>query len=355
MSEHGNSLIKTPRQLITVVALGVHRAGDPDHSACDVCSSQHNRGRRGLRCDERKIHRRAHASVGDRGLRGLQCCEVAADRTKRCTRLRAAPAMRPALRARRVPATSLPGRRASNKDSTCWSSTPSKDSKRCLPKGGNSNLDPIEVARAVAFIGNQSGGKFKEPAAPASNCGARRCRSRLRRALLPVCRSPQSLSPPQLPRRPQVSAKVDGAAGLCIGLQRLSRGGCRRRAEARRQGCMGTAHGLGIDALTASVIKGKGAMPPRGAVANASDAELRGAVELYGGGVEVALHKPATAPADPLQYSIALRAFFAAAQRASIQQRVQLRALVRLDQQLRTRHASQPLQRHRHWIEQTHV
>jgi cytochrome c5 len=34
----------------------------------------------------------------------------------------------------------------------------------------------------------------------------------------------------------------------------------------------------GLDALTASVIKGKGAMPPKGASA-ASDADLRAAVE----------------------------------------------------------------------------
>ncbi len=41
--------------------------------------------------------------------------------------------------------------------------------KAMPPKGGNSNLDSIEVARAVAFMGNQSGGKFKEPAAPAGS------------------------------------------------------------------------------------------------------------------------------------------------------------------------------------------
>lgn len=35
----------------------------------------------------------------------------------------------------------------------------------------------------------------------------------------------------------------------------------------------------GIEALTASVIKGKGAMPPRGTARGASDAELRAAVE----------------------------------------------------------------------------
>jgi cytochrome c5 len=36
--------------------------------------------------------------------------------------------------------------------------------------------------------------------------------------------------------------------------------------------------GSGVDALTASVLKGKGAMPPRGGSA-ASDAEIKAAVE----------------------------------------------------------------------------
>ena len=35
------------------------------------------------------------------------------------------------------------------------------------PRGGNPDLSDTEVARAVAFMGNQSGGKFTEPAAPA--------------------------------------------------------------------------------------------------------------------------------------------------------------------------------------------
>jgi len=34
------------------------------------------------------------------------------------------------------------------------------------PKGGNPNLDPVEVARATAYLGNLSGGKFVEPDAP---------------------------------------------------------------------------------------------------------------------------------------------------------------------------------------------
>ena len=36
---------------------------------------------------------------------------------------------------------------------------------------------------------------------------------------------------------------------------------------------------LGVDALTASVIKGKGAMPPKGGAMSASDAEIKAAVQ----------------------------------------------------------------------------
>ena len=39
---------------------------------------------------------------------------------------------------------------------------------RAMPaKGGNPDLDDVEVARAVAYLANQAGAKFKEPEAPA--------------------------------------------------------------------------------------------------------------------------------------------------------------------------------------------
>jgi cytochrome c5 len=44
---------------------------------------------------------------------------------------------------------------------------------RAMPaKGGNADLDNVEVARAVAYMGNKAGASFKEPAAPAAPAGA---------------------------------------------------------------------------------------------------------------------------------------------------------------------------------------
>jgi cytochrome c5 len=44
--------------------------------------------------------------------------------------------------------------------------------KAMPPKGGNADLDQIEVARAVAFMANKAGAKFKEPEAPAAGAAA---------------------------------------------------------------------------------------------------------------------------------------------------------------------------------------
>ena len=92
--------------------------------------------------------------------------------------------------------------------------------KAMPPKGGNSNLDSIEVARAVAFIGNQSGGKFKEPAAPAVSaattaatvgraaghqrcCRREGCTQSPRRSMAPksMRRGATCVTPPALPAR----------------------------------------------------------------------------------------------------------------------------------------------------------
>jgi len=144
-------------------------------------------------------------------------------------------------------------------------------------KGGNPNLDPIEVARAVAFIGNQSGAKFKEPTAPAGSAAAPNAMAAAPPSVAAAV--PIAAIPPAVAKAPASAAKVDGAAVYASGCNVCHAAGVAGAPKFGDKAAWAPRLAHGIDVLTASVIKGKGAMPPRGAVANASDAQLRGAVE----------------------------------------------------------------------------
>jgi cytochrome c5 len=114
-------------------------------------------------------------------------------------------------------------------------------------KGGNPDLDAIEVARAVAFMANQSGAKFKEPEAPAAAPASA------------TARSGQQI--------------VQASCGNCHtnGLNGAPKIGDRAAWTQRAA--------RGVDAATAAAIKGHGGMPARGGMADLTDAELKSAVQ----------------------------------------------------------------------------
>jgi cytochrome c5 len=149
-------------------------------------------------------------------------------------------------------------------------------------KGGNPNLDPIEVARAVVFMGNKSGGKFKEPTAPIASASAAATAAPVAASPAPGVPAPSAAMPAATATAAKgavATAKVDGAKVFTSGCNACHTAGVAGAPKLGDKAAWAPRIGQGIDALTAAVIKGKGAMPPRGAVANASDAELRGAVE----------------------------------------------------------------------------
>jgi cytochrome c5 len=117
------------------------------------------------------------------------------------------------------------------------------------PKGGNPSLTDDEVARAVAFMANQSGAKFKEPAVK---------------------------QPAQKPQAAAADGKkvFDTVCTVChtAGVAGAPKPGDKAAWAPRLK--------QGTDALVQSVIKGKGAMPPRAGNASLSDADIRAAVEF---------------------------------------------------------------------------
>ena len=151
--------------------------------------------------------------------------------------------------------------------------------KAMPPKGGNSNLDSIEVARAVAFMGNQSGAKFKEPAAPVSIPAPAAATPTVAPAAAATVAAAAPASTATAAKGAAVTAKVDGAKVYASGCNVCHAAGVAGAPKFGDKAAWAPRIGQGIDALTASAIKGKGAMPPRGAVPNISDAEVRAAVE----------------------------------------------------------------------------
>ena len=132
------------------------------------------------------------------------------------------------------------------------------------PRGGNATLTDDEIARAVVLMANQSGGSFKEPAAkPAAKEGA----------ATPA--APQAAAAaPAKPGAADGKAVYDKACVAChaTGVANAPKLGDKAAWSPRLA--------QGMDALLQSVIKGKGAMPPKAGNPALSDAELRAGVDF---------------------------------------------------------------------------
>ena len=140
-------------------------------------------------------------------------------------------------------------------------------------KGGNPDLDDYEVALAVAYMANASGAKFKEPAAPAPMAKPAEAKTAAAPAAGAVVIPPPAATP--------VTASAAGAPGKALYDQTCTVCHAAGVANAPKFGdkaAWAPRIATGIDALTQSVIKGKGAMPPKGTAMAASDADLRAAV-----------------------------------------------------------------------------
>jgi cytochrome c5 len=150
------------------------------------------------------------------------------------------------------------------------------------PQGGG-DFNDTEIARAVAYMANAAGAKFAEPAAPAA-AGAAPAAAEAAPA---APATPVTAAAPAAEAAPAAAAPVAAAAAAGAG-EALYKQACQVCHAAGVAGApkfgdkaaWSARLPAGIDALYNSVTKGKGAMPPRGGAAQASDADLRAAVEF---------------------------------------------------------------------------
>ena len=142
------------------------------------------------------------------------------------------------------------------------------------PRGGDASLTDEELARAIVYMANQSGGKLKEAAAP-------------KQAAKPAAPQQQAQAP--APPREQAKAPVaeakpaaasDGKAvydKICFACHAQGLAGAPKLGEKE---AWAPRVKQGNAALVQSVIKGKGAMPPKAGSPALSDAEIRAAVDF---------------------------------------------------------------------------
>ena len=123
------------------------------------------------------------------------------------------------------------------------------------PRGGASDLSDLEVERAVVYMANAGGAKFKEPAAPAS--------------------APQAVA-----SAPSAAAgKADGKKvyeSTCIACHGTGVANAPKFGD-KKAWAEHLMHGT--EHLYENALKGLGAMPPRGGNLTLSDADVKAAVD----------------------------------------------------------------------------
>jgi cytochrome c5 len=148
-----------------------------------------------------------------------------------------------------------------------------------MPAQGGGEFSDVEVARAVVYMANDAGAKFEEPKAPA---GAASGAATAQAAAPAEASAPAAATAtaannaaPAAAAAPAATAQAEAVPALYTQLcQTCHAAGVAGAPKVGDKAAWAPRVAQGIDALTASAIKGKGAMPPKGG-STASDAEIK--------------------------------------------------------------------------------
>jgi cytochrome c5 len=141
------------------------------------------------------------------------------------------------------------------------------------PKGGNPDLSETEVARAVAYMANQSGANFKEPAAkPAPAAAATTAAA----APAAAAATPAPAAAPAAGKGGDASKGKAVYEGTCVVCHGAGVAGAPKVGD---KAAWAPRIKTGMDALHTAALKGMGAMPPKGGNASLPDADVMAAVD----------------------------------------------------------------------------
>ena len=154
---------------------------------------------------------------------------------------------------------------------------------------GGGDFTDFEIARAVVYMANRAGGKFDEPKAPAAPAAAAAAAPAATAAPAPA---PAAAATPAPAAAPVAAAAAPAAAATnatpppyaqaCAVCHVAGVAGAPKLGD---KAAWAPRLAQGVDGLTASVIKGKGAMPPRGG-SQGSDADIKAVVTYMIGTVK---------------------------------------------------------------------
>lgn len=152
--------------------------------------------------------------------------------------------------------------------------------KGAMAAQGGGDYSEVEVGRALVYMTNAAGGKLAEPALPAAAPAATASASAAATtvpAVIAAAAAPAAVA--VVAAAAPAAAKANGGEALykqvCVACHVAGVAGAPKIGD---KAAWAPRIATGIDVLTQSVVKGKGAMPPKGGSAG-SDAEIRSAVE----------------------------------------------------------------------------
>jgi cytochrome c5 len=157
-----------------------------------------------------------------------------------------------------------------------------KGIRQMPPKGGNPELTDIEVARAVAYMANQSGAKFTEPAPPA---GAAPTTATPTSPANPATVASAAAAPANVPPAAAAPAAGGGDAAKgkavydasCVACHGAGVAGAPKLGD---KAAWAARLKQGVPALYEAALKGKGAMPPKGGNMALSEGDVKAAVDF---------------------------------------------------------------------------